>query len=105
MRPMPLFVMIGSDGERGAERRQAVRPAHLAHWAALDAAGCVRFGGPLLDTEGRPVGSVLVFEAESLAAARGQAERDPYVTGGIFGRFELHETRAVLPGPPPAPQS
>jgi uncharacterized protein YciI len=94
---MPLFVMIGTDGAQGAERRPAARPGHLAHWAPLDAAGRVRFGGPLLDAEGRPLGSVLVFEAESLAAARTQAESDPYVREGVFARFELHETRAVLP--------
>ncbi len=94
---MPLFVMIGTDGAQGAERRPAARPGHLAHWAPLDAEGRVRFGGPLLDAEGRPVGSVLVFEAESLAAARAHAERDPYVTRAVFARFELHETRGVFP--------
>jgi len=99
---MPLFVLIGTDGERGTERRPEARPAHLAHWAPLDAAGRVRFGGPLLDAEGRPRGSVIVFEAEDLAAARAQVERDPYLTGGVFARSELHETRPVLPGPTPA---
>jgi uncharacterized protein YciI len=96
---MPLFVMIGTDAADGREKRPAARPAHLAHWQPLSAAGRVRFGGPLLAADGTPRGSVLIFEADDLAAARAHAERDPYVVGAIFGRFELYETRAVLPAP------
>ncbi len=94
---MPLFVMIGTDGPTAREQRPAVRPAHLAHWEPLDGAGRVMFGGPLLDAGGQPEGSLLVFEAEDERAARAHAERDPYVTRGVFARFALHETRAVFP--------
>jgi hypothetical protein len=41
--------------------------------------------------------ALLLFEAESAAAARAQAEADPYLTRGIFERFDLFETRQVLP--------
>jgi len=94
---MPLFVMIGTDGPAAREQRPTVRPAHLAHWQALDEAGHLKFGGPLLDAAGQPRGSLLVFESDDLASARAHAEGDPYVTSGVFGRFELHETRAVFP--------
>lgn len=94
---MPTFVLIGTDGPSARERRPAVRPEHLAHWQPLDARGHVRFGGPLLGADGAPRGSVLVFEADDLAAARAHAERDPYVTGGVFARFDVHETREVFP--------
>jgi uncharacterized protein YciI len=94
---VPLFAFIGRDGPRGLELRKLHRPAHLEHWSALVAAGRVRFGGPLLDERGEPTGSVLLFEAESAAAARAQAEADPYLTRGIFERFDLFETRQVLP--------
>lgn len=94
---MPLFVLIGTDGPAARERRPTVRPAHLAHWQPLDARGAVRFGGPLLGADGAPQGSVLVFEAADLAGAYAHAERDPYVTGGVFARFDLHETRDVFP--------
>ncbi len=94
---MPLFIMIGRDGPSARERRQAVRPAHLAHWNPLDASSRIRFGGPLLDAAGAPQGSVLVFEADDLAAATAHAEQDPYVTEGVFVQFSLHETRAVFP--------
>lgn len=96
---MPLFAFIGHDGPRGRELRKLHRPAHLEHWSSLVGAGRVRFGGPLLDEHGAPRGSVLLFEAESAAAARAQAEADPYLTRGIFERYELFETRQVLPEP------
>jgi uncharacterized protein YciI len=94
---MPLYVAIGTDGPDARERRAHTRPEHLAYWEPLDSRGQVRFGGPLLDPEGIARGSVLVFEAPDLHAAREQAEGDPYVVKGVFARLEVHETRAVLP--------
>ena len=89
--------MIGHDGPRGRELRKQHRPAHLAHWSSWASAGRIRYGGPLLDARGEPSGSLLVFEAPDLAAAREQAEADPYNARGIFERYELFETRKVLP--------
>ncbi len=94
---MPLFAFIGHDGPRGPELRKQHRPAHLEGLSALASADKIRHAGPLLDESGAPVGSVIVFEAESLAAAREIAARDPYVTEGIFERYTLHETKAVFP--------
>ncbi|MDJ0865415.1 MAG: YciI family protein [Myxococcota bacterium] len=94
---MPLFVLIGRDGPDSAARRQQHRPAHLAHMEPLAAAGRVPYAGPLLDEAERPCGSVIVFEAESLDAARRQAASDPYVVEGIFASWELLGTRQVFP--------
>ena len=94
---MPLYVFIGHDGPRGAELRKQHRPAHLAGLEPLDAEGRIRHAGPLLDAGGQPVGSLILFEAESLDAARALAARDPYVVEGVFERHEVHETRVVFP--------
>jgi len=94
-----LFVLIGCDGPRGRELRARHREAHLRNLAPLDEADRVRFAGPLLDDAGAPSGSVVVFEAESLEAARRFAATDPYVVEGVFERWELRETRQVFPGP------
>jgi uncharacterized protein YciI len=51
----------------------------------------------MLGDDGAPVGSVVLFEAGSLAEARAIAERDPYVTEGIFARYEVRETTVVFP--------
>lgn len=94
---MPLFTYRGSDGPRGLELRKTVRERHLAHLRALADAGRVRFGGPLIDADGNPCGSLVILEAEDLAAAREIAENDPYLLEGVFERVEVLETRGVLP--------
>jgi len=94
---MPLYAFIGHDGPRGPELRRLHRPAHLAGLEPLDAEGRIRHAGPLLDAAGAPVGSLILFEAESLDAARALASRDPYVVEGVFERHEVHETRIVFP--------
>jgi len=94
---MPLFVMLGTDGPRGAELRPLHRPAHLENLAPLARDGRVAYAGPLLGPGGQPCGSLVVFEAESLVAARAFAETDPYVSEGVFERIQLWETRQVLP--------
>ena len=93
---MPLFALVGRDAPNAPELRKRHRPAHLEHLRPLARAGRVRFAGPLLEA-GAPVGSVVVFEAEGLAAARALVARDPYVVHGIFAVHEVRETRDVLP--------
>ena len=94
---MPLFVYQGNDGARGLALRKTVRERHLAHLQGLVEAGKVRFAGPLLDAEGAPCGSLVVFEADDLAAARATAESDPYLLEGVFEEVIVRETKAVLP--------
>ncbi len=94
---MPLFVMIGHDAPGTAELRQTHRPAHLVGLEALERDGRLRQAGPMLDVEGRPMGSVVFFEADDLAAARALAAQDSYVVHGVFARHEVHETKIVLP--------
>lgn len=97
---MPMFVLIGRDGSRGIELRLQYREAHLANLRQLAEAGRVRYGGPLLDDAGKPCGSLVIFEAEDLSAARRFAESDPYVVEGVFQRFEVLATRPVFPEDP-----
>lgn len=92
---MPLFALVGRDGPGAPALRAAHRPAHLAHLRPLAAAGRIRFAGPLLDAAGAPCGSLVVFEADDLAAARSLAARDPYVVHGVFGSHEVLGTKDV----------
>lgn len=94
---MGRYVLIGRDGARGAELRKQHRPAHLANLKPLDDAGRVVYAGPLLDDVGAPCGSVVVFEAESLEAARRFAASDPYVVHGIFEHSEVLASVQVFP--------
>jgi uncharacterized protein YciI len=94
---MPFFAFIGYDGPRGAELRPIHRPAHIERLKGLAAADRIRHAGPLIGDGGTPIGSLVVFEADDLDAARAIAEGDPYVSENIFDRWELHETRVVFP--------
>ena len=80
---MPWFALVGRDAPDRAELRQRHRPAHLEGLERLDDAGRLRHAGPLLDEAGAPRGSVVIFEA--------------YVTEGVFGHYEVWETRPVFP--------
>ena len=94
---MPLFAFVGHDGPDGPELRKLHRPAHLERLESLAAAGRIVHAGPLLDEAGAPVGSLILFEADDVGAARAFSAADPYVVEGIFSRHDLHETKVVFP--------
>jgi len=96
---MPLYCLIGRDSLQGLELRKQHRDAHLRNLDPVVAEGRVRYAGPLLDDGGDPCGSVILFEAADLASARELAHSDPYVTQGVFGSWEVFETRQVRPRP------
>ena len=83
---MPLFALICTDKPDSLELRVQTRPAHLDYLGATDA---VRLGGPTLDGAGKPSGSILVIEAEDLAAAQAFAKGDPYALAGLFAKVEI----------------
>jgi hypothetical protein len=92
---MALFCLHCLDNQTdGAARRAEARPAHLAWAAGLGAV--MRMAGPLLDSEGRMVGSVFLIEAESLAAVHAIHAEDPYTRRGVFGQVTVHETRWAI---------
>ena len=95
---MPLFVIVGSDGPKGLERRPAVRPRHLEHLRPLDREGRVVIAGPLFSDDGKtPRGSLIVLEAASLDEARAIADRDPYLLEGVFDRVDVRPFAKVFP--------
>ncbi|MEQ9505422.1 MAG: YciI family protein [Hyphomonas sp.] len=92
---MPLFCLHCLDNETdGAARRAATRPAHLEWAAGLGPA--LRMAGPLLDPEGKMVGSVFLVEAGSLDAAKALNAEDPYSRAGVFGKVIINETRWAI---------
>lgn len=92
---MPLYCLHCLDNETdGAARRAAARPEHLAWAAGIGPA--LLMAGPLLDPEGKMVGSVFLLEAESLEAAKALNAADPYSKAGVFGRVSINETRWAI---------
>jgi uncharacterized protein YciI len=94
---MPVFALMGRDGPQGLDLRGKHREAHLANLRVLVEADRVLYAGPLLDPAGSPCGSLVVFEADSLAQAQAFAASDPYVIHGVFASHEVIETRRVFP--------
>lgn len=92
---MPLFCLHCLDNETdGAARRAATRPAHLEWAAGLGPA--LRMAGPLLDPDGKMVGSVFLLEAPTLEAAKALNAEDPYSRAGVFGKVIINETRWAI---------
>jgi len=91
-----LFAFIGRDGPNGPEGRKHHREKHLENLAELRGADRIAHAGPLLDSEGHPIGSLILFEARDLEEAEQRAASDPYVTEGIFASYDVFETRAVF---------
>jgi uncharacterized protein YciI len=88
-----IFVIIGHDGADGQEKRKLHRQAHLDRMAKLDQAGQVVLAGPLTDK----AGSLIVIDMPSMDDARAFLDGDPYVTEGVFARYEIHPFMQVFP--------
>ena len=89
-----LVAAICRDKPDHLETRLAARADHLAFLAAHGHA--VKLGGPLLDGEGKPVGSLLIIDCPDLAAARELLAQDPYAKTGLFASVELTPWRRVV---------
>jgi uncharacterized protein YciI len=81
-----LFALTAVDKENALSLRMATREAHFAYARAT---GAVRLGGPFLDSAGNMAGSLIIFEAADLDAARAWAANDPYAKAGLFARSDL----------------
>ncbi|CAM3186885.1 hypothetical protein SAMN04488021_12034 [Paracoccus aminovorans] len=89
---MPLFALICRDAPGMLETRLAVREKHLG-W--LDRRPGLQLAGPFIE-DGRPCGSLLIVEGESLDEVRAWAAHDPYAEAGVFGSVEIVEWRKVI---------
>ena len=92
------FLVIAYDGTDAdaPARRQAVRAAHLAGAEAMKTAGEMPVGGAILDDDGAMIGSACVVEVADRAALDAWLARDPYVTGDVWRRIEVHPFRRAV---------
>jgi uncharacterized protein YciI len=85
-----IFTSIGKDKPGHLETRMATRPAHFEYLNSLNEAGKLKFAGPFLNEEGKPVGSLVAFECADRAEAEALAAGDPYAKAGLFESTEIH---------------
>ena len=87
-------MLICIDRPDALELRLATRQAHFDYLAANP--GVVRLGGPFLNAAGEMAGSLLLIEADDLAAAEAFGAADPYRLAGLFERVEIRPWRATV---------
>ncbi len=89
-----LFAAICHDKPDQIDLRLAARAAHLAFLEAHEAQ--VKLGGPFLDGNKRPIGSLLILDCVDQAAAQALLNADPYAKAGLFASVELRPWRRVV---------
>ena len=89
-----LYAMIAKDKPGTGDQRAATRPVHLDHLNALG--DKLVLAGALLDSDGRPEGSLMVVEAETIEAATVLFMADPFIKEGIFGATEIKPWRLAI---------
>jgi uncharacterized protein len=86
------FAIMAWDVPDSAPLRLAARDAHFARVEAI--MNQVSIAGPLKDTDGAIIGSLIVVTAKDEAEAHALFEGDPYFAAGVWARHEIH---AFLP--------
>src|ERR1700744_5521160 len=89
-----LFALICHDKPASLDLRLAIRPQHLAYTQTYGAR--IVHGGPLLDADCRPSGSLLVIDVEDRAAAEGFVAEDPYTKAGLFETTVIRGFRTTI---------
>ncbi len=97
------YAIISEDVENSLEQRLKARPDHLARLVALKEQGRLLIAGPhpAIDSEDPGEagfsGSLVVAEFESLEAAQGWADADPYIDAGVYAKVVVKPYKKVLP--------
>lgn len=88
---MKQYVIIAQDGkdEQALERRQTVRPVHLAGAKKLKDNYNFVLGGAMLDEEGNMRGSVMIVQFETEEEFQHWYNNKPYITGGVWKNIEV----------------
>lgn len=92
------FIIFCTDKENSEDLRMATREAHLGYLQNSDIT--LSFAGPYLSADGEHmIGSLLVVEADDLAAASAFAAGDPYGKAGLFADVRVHPWRWTIGNP------
>lgn len=94
-----LFAILCTDKPGALQLRLDTRPEHVAHLNTLNEEGKLAFAGPFHDADGKPNGSLVVVKADSIEAARGLAEADPYAKAGLFATVDVKPWNWVFNNP------
>lgn len=93
---MPLFCLHALDNDtNGPALRAANRPDHLK-WSAVHI-DKIRMAGPLMSDDGEQmIGSVFIFEMDTLADVKALIATDPYQKAGLSKSVDLRPLKWLL---------
>ena len=97
-----LYVIYAEDNADSLEKRNAVRPAHLARLKLLHEEGRLIIAGPMPAVDSNDPGaagfsgSTVIAEFESLEAAQAWADADPYVAAGVYAKVTVRPYKKVF---------
>lgn len=98
-----LYAIISEDVPESLEKRLSVREKHLARLQELTHQGRLIIAGPhpAIDTN-EPgsagfSGSLVIAEFDSLEEAQAWADKDPYVSAGVYHKVLVKPFKHVLP--------
>lgn len=94
-----LFAFVCKDKPGHLNVRMDTRPAHVEHLNKLNAEGTLKMAGPFLDADGKPNGSLVIVNADTIEAARAIADSDPYAKAGLFESVEVKPFNWVFNNP------
>lgn len=84
---MAYFAALCTDKPDSLALRLATRPTHLEWIGAQGTA--IRLAGPFLGEDEKPVGSLIVVEADDKASAVALLRADPYAKAGLFAAVDV----------------
>lgn len=97
-----LYVIYAEDVADSLEKRQAVRPAHLARLQLLRDEGRLLTAGPMPAVDSNDpgaagfTGSTVIAEFLSLEDALAWAEADPYNAAGVYQTVSVKPYKQVF---------
>ncbi|MEW6993688.1 YciI family protein [Colwelliaceae bacterium MEBiC 14330] len=98
-----FYVIYSEDVENSLSLRLSVREHHIQRLKELQAQGKLLLAGPCpaIDSE-EPgeagfTGSLIVAEFDSLSTAQAWADKDPYISAGVYKKVTVKPYKKVLP--------
>lgn len=97
------YAIIGTDVTNSLNKRQSVRPEHLARLEKLQNEGRLLTAGPFpaIDSEDPGeagfTGSLIIADFESLNSAQLWADNDPYIAAGVYDSVSVKPFKKVFP--------
>jgi uncharacterized protein len=92
-----LYAIMVNDRDGAEPARQAHRAGHLAHFR--NHADRIALAGPLSADDGRSVGSLVIFDAESAEAAAAFIRADPFHDAGVWHEPVIMRFKATIFSP------